>query len=70
VSLADTYYTVSQAATLLGVKRQAIYGAIARGVLDTDRIDPTGHGILIPHESLERYRAERAGRPGPKRSPL
>jgi len=68
VSITDEYYTVQEAAHTLGVTRQNIHAAINKGTLAALRMAP--RVTLITRESVERYRLEHLGRPGPQyRSP-
>lgn len=58
--------SVSEAARLLEVSRQAINDAIARGALKAQRI---GRGWVLQLAELRAYQAGAAQRPAPGRSP-
>jgi excisionase family DNA binding protein len=63
-----TYFTITEAAKKLGVKRQAIHGAIKKGRLEAERgkithtriVKTTVVGWKIDSKSLEAYRVSNA----------
>ncbi len=56
------YYTVNEAAEVLGVQRTSIHSAIKRGVLVGEKKGP--RLMVISRDEVERYRREHQGGQG------
>ncbi len=66
----DAQLTVIEAAASLGVLPSSIRNAIARGVIQADRLGGTAKKagmLLIRRSEMERYRRERLGKRGGNR---
>jgi excisionase family DNA binding protein len=50
-------YTVKEAAQVLGVGRNAVYGLVHSGQLGVLRLGPHGYRMLIPQDAIERLLA-------------
>jgi len=60
----EEYYTVSDFAKKMGVKRQTVYGWISRGLLKVveEKAGPFTH-LLIPKKVAEGFKKPKGGRP-------
>lgn len=59
------YLTMGEAATKMGISRQAIWHAVARGRLEHTRIE---HLVLIPQKAVAAYQKSKGNGGQPKKA--